>query len=96
MWLIRALYNLVRFCSFVFFYMSKYFIVSLCFLCLQPYDMKDDDSIRRAMKYSNVVINLIGRDWETKLVLKKNFSPCNPKKIPQFTINLMKHILYHV
>ncbi|KAK2188253.1 hypothetical protein NP493_138g01010 [Ridgeia piscesae] len=31
-----------------------------------PYDMKDDDSIRRAMKYSNVVINLIGRDWETK------------------------------
>ena len=31
--------------------------------------MKDDDSIRRAMKYSNVVINLIGRDWETKLVV---------------------------
>ncbi|XP_019320345.1 NADH dehydrogenase [ubiquinone] 1 alpha subcomplex subunit 9, mitochondrial [Panthera pardus] len=27
---------------------------------------KDKDSIRRAVKHSNVVINLVGRDWETK------------------------------
>ena len=26
----------------------------------------DEDSIRKAVKYSNVVINLVGRDWETK------------------------------
>lgn len=31
-----------------------------------PYHLQDEDSIRKAMKYSNVVINLVGRDWETK------------------------------
>uniref|UniRef100_A0A7R9JBM7 NADH dehydrogenase [ubiquinone] 1 alpha subcomplex subunit 9, mitochondrial n=1 Tax=Timema californicum TaxID=61474 RepID=A0A7R9JBM7_TIMCA len=31
-----------------------------------PYHLKDDTSIRKALKYSNVVINLVGRDWETK------------------------------
>jgi len=32
----------------------------------QPYHLMDDESIRKAVKYSNVVINLVGRDWETK------------------------------
>lgn len=32
----------------------------------QPYHLQDDESIRKAIKYSNVVINLVGRDWETK------------------------------
>uniref|UniRef100_A0A2M4BQH8 NADH dehydrogenase [ubiquinone] 1 alpha subcomplex subunit 9, mitochondrial n=1 Tax=Anopheles marajoara TaxID=58244 RepID=A0A2M4BQH8_9DIPT len=31
-----------------------------------PYDLRDEDAIRKAVKYSNVVINLVGRDWETK------------------------------
>lgn len=30
------------------------------------YNLRDEDSIRKAVKYSNVVINLVGRDWETK------------------------------
>lgn len=30
------------------------------------YNLNDMDSIRQAIKYSNVVVNLIGRDWETK------------------------------
>ncbi|CAL8079298.1 unnamed protein product [Orchesella dallaii] len=30
-----------------------------------PYHLQDEDSIRKAMKYSNVVINMVGRDWET-------------------------------
>jgi len=32
----------------------------------QPYHLQDEKSIRKAVKYSNVVINLVGRDWETK------------------------------
>lgn len=31
-----------------------------------PFDLRDETSIRKAIKYSNVVINLVGRDWETK------------------------------
>lgn len=31
-----------------------------------PYNLRDEESIRKAVKYSNVVINLVGRDWETK------------------------------
>ncbi|XP_053671882.1 NADH dehydrogenase [ubiquinone] 1 alpha subcomplex subunit 9, mitochondrial [Anopheles nili] len=31
-----------------------------------PYDLRDDEAIFNAVKYSNVVINLVGRDWETK------------------------------
>ncbi|XP_058831213.1 NADH dehydrogenase [ubiquinone] 1 alpha subcomplex subunit 9, mitochondrial-like [Topomyia yanbarensis] len=31
-----------------------------------PYHLCDEESIHKAVKYSNVVINLVGRDWETK------------------------------
>lgn len=30
------------------------------------YDIRDMQSIKTAIKYSNVVVNLVGRDWETK------------------------------
>lgn len=30
------------------------------------YDLRDDNSIREAVKYSNVVVNLVGRSWETR------------------------------
>lgn len=35
-------------------------------LWLQEWDCKDKDSIRRAVEHSNVVINLVGKEWETK------------------------------
>ncbi|XP_012224752.1 NADH dehydrogenase [ubiquinone] 1 alpha subcomplex subunit 9, mitochondrial [Linepithema humile] len=31
-----------------------------------PFHLRDEESIRKCIKYSNVVINLIGCDWETK------------------------------
>lgn len=31
----------------------------------QPYHLQDEDTIRKAVRHSNVVINLVGRDWET-------------------------------
>uniref|UniRef100_A0A0P5AKQ8 NADH dehydrogenase [ubiquinone] 1 alpha subcomplex subunit 9, mitochondrial n=1 Tax=Daphnia magna TaxID=35525 RepID=A0A0P5AKQ8_9CRUS len=31
-----------------------------------PYNLKDESSIRKALRHSNLVINVIGRDWETK------------------------------
>ena len=31
-----------------------------------PYYLKDEASLRKAMKHSNLVINLVGRQWETR------------------------------
>ncbi|KAK4317915.1 hypothetical protein Pmani_011052 [Petrolisthes manimaculis] len=31
-----------------------------------PFHLCDEESIRKAVKHSNVVINLVGRDWETR------------------------------
>ena len=31
-----------------------------------PFHLRDEPSIRKAMKYSNVVVNLIGQEWPTK------------------------------
>lgn len=31
-----------------------------------PYYLKDEENLDKAVKYSNVVINLVGCDWETK------------------------------
>lgn len=33
---------------------------------LLPFQLKDEESIRQAIRYSNVVVNLIGTRWETK------------------------------
>ena len=35
-------------------------------LLLQEWSGRDKDSIRRAVEHSNVVVNLVGREWETK------------------------------
>lgn len=31
-----------------------------------PYYLKDEETLDKAVRYSNVVVNLVGRDWETK------------------------------
>ncbi|KAL0123306.1 hypothetical protein PUN28_005683 [Cardiocondyla obscurior] len=35
-------------------------------ILFHPFHLRDEESIRKCIKYSNVVINLIGRDYETK------------------------------
>lgn len=45
---------------------THHLMFSPLMLCLQEWDCKDKDSIRRAVEHSNVVINLIGKEWETK------------------------------
>lgn len=37
-----------------------------CCLLLQEWDARNKDSINRALEHSNVVINLVGREWETR------------------------------
>lgn len=38
----------------------------LCSVPMQEWDARDKDSIKRALEHSNVVINLVGREWETR------------------------------
>lgn len=38
----------------------------LCSVLLQEWNARDKDSIKRALEHSNVVINLVGREWETR------------------------------
>lgn len=35
-------------------------------MLLLPFQLKDEESIRQAIRYSNVVVNLIGTKYETK------------------------------
>lgn len=39
-----------------------------------PFELRDEESIMKCIKYSNVVINLVGREWETRLF---NFDDIN-------------------
>ncbi len=41
-------------------------VVQLLFNYSQPYNLRDVKAIREAVKYSNVVINLVGRDYQTR------------------------------
>lgn len=41
-------------------------ICALHLAIFQEWDARNKDSIRKALAHSNVVINLVGREWETK------------------------------
>jgi len=46
-----------------------------------PFELKDEDSIRRAVAHSNIVINLIGRDYETKNFSYEDVNITGPQRI---------------
>ena len=49
----------------MYLYMTMYLVTNLY---LQSYNLRDVNAVRSAVKYSNVVINLIGRDYETRYI----------------------------
>ena len=59
-------------------------------------DPRDDAAIRDSMKYSNCVINLIGRDWETKNYTFHDVHVDLPKRIAQAAKDLGIPKLIHV
>merc|ERR1719347_2005515 len=46
-----------------------------------PMELTDDDSIRRAISHSNIVINLIGRTWETSNFSYEDVNIIGPQRI---------------
>ena len=40
-------------------------------LCVQEFHLKDVESVKKAVRFSNVVVNLIGRDYETRCTNKQ-------------------------
>ena len=39
-------------------------------LTVQDYNLRDPESIRKVVQYSNVVVNLVGREYETRSEFK--------------------------
>lgn len=52
-----------------------------------PYYFRDEKAIREAVKYSNVVINLVGRDWETKNFSFKDVHVDGARRIARYIKN---------
>ncbi|CAB3225005.1 unnamed protein product [Arctia plantaginis] len=50
-----------------------------------PFDIRDEESIAKAVQYSNVVINLIGRDYETKNFKYNDVHVEGPKRIARIS-----------
>lgn len=47
--------------------------VSLCLIFFKDWDARNIDSMKQAMENSNVVINLVGREWETRYASLEKF-----------------------
>lgn len=61
-----------------------------------PYNLKDDESIRKALKYSNLVINVIGRDWETRNFSFEDIYVEGPKRIARIAKECGVERMIHV
>ncbi|XP_048191117.1 NADH dehydrogenase [ubiquinone] 1 alpha subcomplex subunit 9, mitochondrial [Perognathus longimembris pacificus] len=60
------------------------------------WDSREKDSIRRAVEHSNVVINLVGREWETRNFSFENVFVRIPKLIAQASKKAGVERLIHV
>lgn len=57
-----------------------------------PYDIRDEESIAKSMQYSNVVINLVGRDYETKNFKYMDVHVEGPRRIARWQNKQLKSI----
>lgn len=53
-----------------------------------PYHLKDEESIRKSMLHSNVVINLVGREWPTKNFSLEDVNVTGPARIARIAAEL--------
>lgn len=51
------------------------------FIVLKEWDARNKDSIKQAMEHSNVVINLVGREWETRYICLEKGSGVHMKLV---------------
>ena len=52
--------------SYIVHWIDKFICYCTWSLLFQPYHLEDEESIRRAVQHSNVVVNLVGKTHETK------------------------------
>lgn len=52
-----------------------------------PFDLRDEESIAKAVRYSNVVINLVGRDYETKNFKYKDVHVDGARRLARFVFH---------
>jgi len=61
-----------------------------------PFELADEDSIRRAVQHSNIVINLIGRGIETKNFSYKDVNVDGPERIARICKEMGVQRLVHM
>ncbi|XP_022828922.1 NADH dehydrogenase [ubiquinone] 1 alpha subcomplex subunit 9, mitochondrial [Spodoptera litura] len=61
-----------------------------------PYDLRDEESIAKAVQYSNVVINLVGRDYETKNFKYKDVHIDGPRRLARISREMGVERFIHV
>ncbi|CAH0628980.1 unnamed protein product [Chrysodeixis includens] len=61
-----------------------------------PFDIRDEQSIAKSMQYSNVVINLVGRDYETKNFKYMDVHVDGPRRIARIAREMGVERFIHV
>ncbi|XP_072857044.1 NADH dehydrogenase [ubiquinone] 1 alpha subcomplex subunit 9, mitochondrial isoform X2 [Pogona vitticeps] len=65
-------------------------------LIFMEWDSRDKDSTRRALEHSNVVINLVGREWETRNFKFEDVYVSIPRQIAQLSKEAGIEKLIHI
>lgn len=61
-----------------------------------PFDIRDEESIAKAVRYSNVVINLVGRDYETKNFKFNDVNVEGPRRIARWVASNLQELKSNV